>query len=103
MDVEAARRAAWDAYVIVATTLLPALEDQSVDAADHRAHLVGLSIAVHRDAPMWAEHGGMLRAAVNSAVRLRRAGHVADLHGLLRAIAHRLFLLSGADPAALDT
>ncbi|WP_412538744.1 hypothetical protein R8Z50_23170 [Longispora sp. K20-0274] len=103
MDAERARRAAWDAYVVVSATLLPTLDGRSTGEADGRAQLVGLSIAVHRDAPLWAEHGGMLIAAVNSAVRLRRAGHIGELHGLLRAMAHRLFLLSGADPAALDT
>jgi hypothetical protein len=95
--MSAAQRAAWDAYLTLARGLLPALDDDQVDAAALTSQLDGVAIRLLRYAPLWGEHGPMLLAATQSAVRLHRRGERADLTDLLRVMANRLYLLS-ADP-----
>jgi hypothetical protein len=110
--VAPAQLAAWDAYVILTTGLLPALHKDALqtDQADSAVNtqLGGVATRVLRYAPLWGEHGPMLVAAVKSAVRLYRAGERSDLLDLLRVMADRLYLLSagptrprrdGRDPA----
>ncbi len=89
-----AQCAAWDAYLTLTRGLLPALDDDHVDAATLNAQLGGVAIRILRYAPLWGEHGPMLLAALHSAVRLHRGGDRADLADLLRALANRLYLLS---------
>jgi hypothetical protein len=99
--MSAAQRAAWDAYLALARGLLPALGDDQVDAAALTSQLDGVAIRLLRYAPLWGEHGPMLLAAAQSAVRLHRRGERADLTDLLQAMANRLYLLS-ADPLLLE-
>jgi hypothetical protein len=95
--MSAAQRAAWDAYLTLTRGLLPALDDGHHDAAALGSQLDAVAIRLIRYAPLWGEHGPMLLAAMQSAVRLHRRSDRADLADLLRAIADRLYLLS-ADP-----
>jgi hypothetical protein len=93
-----AQRTAWDTYLTVTRGLLPALYDDHVDAAGLNSQLGGVAVAILRYAPLWGEHGPMLVSALQSAVRLHRAGNRPDLADLIRAIADRLYVLS-AGPA----
>lgn len=99
--MSAAQRTAWDAYLTLTRGLLPALDDAQIDAAALGCQLDGVTIRLLRYAPLWGEHGPMLLAAMQSAVRLHRRGDRADLGDLLRAMANRLYLLS-ADPRLPD-
>jgi hypothetical protein len=90
----AAQRSAWDAYLTLARGLLPTLFEDQIDAVALTCQLDGVAIRLLRYAPLWGEHGPMLLAALQSAVRLHRRGERADLTELLRAIANRLYLIS---------
>jgi hypothetical protein len=92
--MSAAQRTAWDVYLTLARGLLPALDDDRVDAAALTSQLDGVAVRILRFAPLWGEHGPMLLAALQSAVRLHRRGERADLAELLRAMANRLYLIS---------
>ncbi len=99
MSGSAARRAAWDSYVALTQGLLPALAAQAHDRDGGVNPALGaVAIRVRRYAPMWAEHGPMLIAAVDSAVRLFRHGDYAALEDLLQVLARRLYLLSAGPP-----
>jgi hypothetical protein len=93
--VAAARRAAWDAYLTLATSLLPALREEQAESTVN-AKLGGVAGRILRYAPLWGEHGPMLVAAAKSAIRLYRAGERDDLVALLQATADRLYLLSAS-------
>jgi hypothetical protein len=96
--LEPARRAAWDAYLVITVELLPALDRDVVDAWHVSAELTGLAARIRVWAPGWGPTGPVLTAAVDTALRLRRAGHHTDLARLLRIIALRLFRLSSGRP-----
>lgn len=87
------QRAAWDTYLAVTKSLLPALTDNG-DAETINPRLGGVVIRIRRYAPMWGEHGPMLIAAMHSAIRLYRRGDRDDLVSLLQTMACRLFLMS---------
>lgn len=90
-----AQRAAWDVYLAVTVDLLPALTgDDDPDGGAVNPRLGGVAVRIRRYAPMWAEDGPMLIAAVYSAIRLYRNGDRPALIAVLHAMAHRLFLLS---------
>ena len=95
--MSAAQRTAWDAYLTLTRGLLPAVADDRLDAAALGSQLDAVAIRLMRYAPLWGEHGPMLLAATQSAVRLHRRGDRADLADLLRTMANRLYVLS-ADP-----
>jgi hypothetical protein len=95
--MSAARCTAWDAYLTLTRGLLPALDDDQIDAAALKSQMGGVGIRIERYAPLWGEHGPMLQAAMHCAVRLYRVGDRVGLADLLRAVANRLYLLS-ADP-----
>jgi len=90
----AAQGAAWDVYLKLTRGLLPALHDDHVDDPALNSQLGDIAIRILRYAPLWAEHGPMLVAAIHSAVSLRRAGDRADLADLVRVMANRLYVLS---------
>src|SRR6202022_2657876 len=69
-----AQSAAWDAYLTVSRDLLPTVHDHQADAATINARLGGAAKRILQYAPLWGEHGSMLRAALHSAVRLHRDG-----------------------------
>ncbi|GFJ96649.1 hypothetical protein Prum_102910 [Phytohabitans rumicis] len=98
MELEPARRAAWDAYLVVTVELLPALDRDSVDAWHVVAELTGLAASIRLWAPGWGPTGAVLAAAIDTALRLRRDGHHNDLARLLRVLAPRLFRLSSGRP-----
>jgi hypothetical protein len=90
-----AQRAAWDTYLAVTTSLIPALgvEPARRDAAI-TPRLGAVVLRIHRYAPMWGEQGPMLACAGRSALRLYRHAEWPDLTALLAAVAERLYLLS---------
>jgi hypothetical protein len=90
-----ARRAAWDTYLAVTTSLIPVLNAEFArrDAAVS-PRLGAVVLRINRHAPMWGDHGTMLASAGRSALRLHRHSEWADLAALLAAIAERLYLLS---------
>ena len=88
-----AQRAAWDAYLTLTTDLLPALRANPAEATVN-AQLGGVAKRILRAAPLWGGNGPMLVCAVQSAVRLYRAGEQDDLLDLLRVVADRLYVLS---------
>jgi hypothetical protein len=94
MAAGSAQRAAWDAYLALTVGLLPALDDEHDDDGLVNRRLGAVAIRIHRYAPIWAGDGPMLIAAVHSAIRLYRHGDRPALEGLLRVLAHRLYLLS---------
>jgi hypothetical protein len=91
--VAVARRAAWDTYLALTTSLLPALREERSDTTVNTS-LGGVVIRIRRYAPLWGAHGPMLLAAARSAIRLHRAGERDDLVALVQATADRLYLLS---------
>jgi hypothetical protein len=95
--MSAAQRTAWDTYLTLTRGLLPALDDDQIDAATLDSQLGGVAIRLLRYAPLRGEHGPMLLAVLQVAVRLHRGGDRADLADLLQALANRLYLLA-ADP-----
>lgn len=93
-----AQRKAGETYSAVANGLLPLLKE-----ADDRdeyfavgARLDAIAVQVRRYAPLWSEHGEMLRVAMDSAVRLHLQNDRAGLAAVLRLVADRLFLLSAS-------
>ena len=94
-----AQNAAWDAYLTVARDLLPTVHDNRADDATINVRLGGAATRILRYAPLWGEHGSMLRAALHSAVRLHRDGDRSGLAELVQAMGDRLFLLS-IDPGS---
>jgi hypothetical protein len=96
MTPEAARRAAWDAYLVVTVDLLPYLDlDHDHDDAWHvTAELTSLATRIRMWAPGWGSTGAVLCAAINTALRLHRDRHHSDLARLLRVVAARLFRVS---------
>lgn len=96
--VEPARRAAWDAYLLITVDLLPVLDHSPVDTRQLAATLTGLTVRIHTWASVWGGTGTVLAAAVTTAQRLRRNGHHADLARLLRVIARSLFRISSRRP-----
>lgn len=89
-----AQRAAWDAYLAVSRDLLPTVHDRYADTAAINARLGGAAKRILRYAPLWGDHGTMLCAALNSAVRLLRDGDRSGLAELVQAMGDRLFLLT---------
>jgi hypothetical protein len=97
-----ARRAAWDTYRILTTSLLPALRQEQPDSTVN-AKLGGVATRIVWYAPLWGEHGPMLTAASRSAIRIFRGGERDDLVALLYAVADRLYVLSaGGTPSRPD-
>ncbi|GAA3289762.1 hypothetical protein Dvina_37165 [Dactylosporangium vinaceum] len=95
-----ARRAAWEAYTVVAGRLLTALQDPAAGPATLNVRLGVAASHIMRSASLWPEHGPMLVSAVHAAVRLLRADARDDLTDLARRIADRLYLLSAGPPRA---
>lgn len=60
------------------------------------ARLDAIGVQIRRYAPLWCEHGEMLRAALASAVRLHLQGDRVGLVAVLRLMAARLFALSAS-------
>lgn len=101
MNTPAGQRAAWQAYVAVTQRLLPALEAESrsqgsIGGSRVNRALGAVALHIRRHAPTWGEHGPMLVAAVDSAIRLFRHGDRPALAGLLQVLAWRLHLLSAS-------
>jgi hypothetical protein len=88
------RCAAWEVYVRLTTGVLPLLTGDRIDDATVNPALGRVATRILRYAPLWGEPGGMLVAAVHSAVRLYRAGDQRELAELLRVVADRLYVLS---------
>lgn len=93
-----AQRAAWDTYLTLTGELLPALRNNQTDHPGVNTQLGGVAIRILHYAPAWGEHGPMLLAAAQSAIRLYRDREGRELAALLRAVADRLYHLS-ADAA----
>ena len=93
-----AQRKAGETYSAVTSGLLPLL----LEAADRDEHsavgarLDAVAVQIRRYAPLWSEHGEMLRAAMGSAVRLHLQNDRVGLVAILRLVAARLFLLSAS-------
>jgi hypothetical protein len=96
-----AQRTAWETYLTLTRGLMPALNDDQIDAAALNSQLGAVATRILRYAPLWGRHGRMLLAALRTAVRLHHRGDRADLQELLHAMGERLYLLS-ADPHLPD-
>ncbi|GLI02738.1 hypothetical protein [Phytohabitans aurantiacus] len=91
MTPEPARRAAWDAYLVVTVDLLPDLDGDHINYGRVSVDLTSLATRIRLWAPGWGPTGQVLAAAISTALRLHRDGHHNDLARLLRVIAARLF------------
>ena len=89
-----AQSAAWDAYLAVSRDLLPTVYDMHAEAATINVRLGRAAKRILRHAPLWGDHGSMLCAALDSAVRLHRDGDRSGLAELVQAMGDRLFLLT---------
>lgn len=87
---------AWDTYLVLTRGLLPALTAQPTDAEALKTHLGQVGIRVTRYAPLWGEHGPMLKAALRTGVLLYRDGDHVGLADLMRVVADRLYVLSAS-------
>jgi len=91
-----ARRAAWQAYLVLNVELIPAARTRPLDEVGVISALAGFAIQIRRDVRWWPGQGPHLVAAIDVAIRLRAQGDRARLLALLSMIRRWLFALSSA-------
>lgn len=94
------RRAAWHAYLAIATDLLPALRCTAGTETVLSAHFEALSDRLAAGRRWWGVDGERMSAIAARADAMHHCGDHAGAAVLLRALAVRLFAISSSTPTA---
>ncbi|GAA1392921.1 hypothetical protein ACFQZ4_36965 [Catellatospora coxensis] len=94
------RRAAWHAYLAVATQLLPALRRAALDDVALSEQFAALSEHLAAGRRWWGVDGERMSAIAARADAMHHCGDHTGAAVLLRALAVRLFAISSSIPTA---
>ena len=94
------RRAAWHAYLAIATDVLPALRHAATTETVLSEQFAALSERLAAGRARWGADGHRMTAIAARADAMHHCGDHAGAAALLRALAVRLFAISSSTPTA---